>query len=157
RQFADSVGLFEATPALEAEGAEGERQRAHASTVLDAHVRREFNIPGVTFGERYDESPLVFSDPDHVPTDQANEYIPTTNPGGRLPHCWLGGEHSLYDLLGFEWTVLAPVPLQAEAQALADAGSAAGLDVKLLVLAADQVGDLLDDGLLIVRPDQVIA
>lgn len=157
RQFADSVGLFEATPALEAEGAEGERQRAHASTVLDAHVRREFNIPGVTFGERYDESPLVFSDPHHVPTDQANEYIPTTNPGGRLPHCWLGGEHSLYDLLGFEWTVLAPGRLQAEARAMADAGSAAGLDVKLLVLAADQVGDLLDDGLLIVRPDQVIA
>lgn len=157
RQFADSVGLFEATPALEAEGAEGELQRAHASTVLDAHVRREFNIPGVTFGERYDDSPLVFSNPDQVPADQANEYVPTTNPGGRLPHHWLGGEQSLYDQLGFEWTVLAPDPLQAEAQALTDAGSAAGLDVKLLVLPADQVADLLDGGLLIVRPDQVIA
>lgn len=157
REFADSVGLFEATPALEAEGPEGEQQRAHASEVLGAHVRREFNIPGVTFGERYDDSPLVFSSPDHAPPDQANEYIPSTHPGGRLPHHWLGGDQSLYDLLGFEWTVLAPGPLQAEALALADAGRAAGLDVKLLMLPPDQVGDLLDSGLLIVRPDQVIA
>ncbi|MDO8906120.1 FAD-dependent oxidoreductase [Hydrogenophaga sp.] len=157
RQFADSVGLFEATPALEADGNEGEQLRAHASAELGAHVRREFNIPGVTFGERYDHSPLVYSDPAHIPTDQANEYIPTTNPGGRLPHCWLEGERSLYDLLGFEWTVLAPSQLQAEAQALADAGHAAGLDVKLLMLTTDQVGALLDAGLLIVRPDQVIA
>ncbi len=157
REFADSVGLFEATPALEAEGLAGEQQRALAGTALNAHVRREFNIPGVTFGERYDASPLVFSDPAEVPPDQANEYIPTTTPGGRLPHRWLDGERSLYDLLGFEWTVLAPEHLQGEAQVLADAGASAGLDVKVLVLKADQVDGLLANGMLLVRPDQVVA
>lgn len=157
REFADSVGLFEATPALEAEGLAGEQQRALAGTALNAHVRREFNIPGVTFGERYDASPLVFSDPAEVPPDQANEYIPTTTPGGRLPHRWLDGERSLYDLLGFEWTVLAPEHLQGEAQVLADAGASVGLDVKVLVLKADQVDGLLANGMLLVRPDQVVA
>lgn len=157
REFADSVGLFEATPALEAEGLAGEQQRALAGTALNAHVRREFNIPGVTFGERYDASPLVFSEPAEVPPDQANEYIPTTTPGGRLPHRWLDGERSLYDLLGFEWTVLAPEHLQGEAQVLADAGASAGLDVKVLVLKADQVDGLLANGMLLVRPDQVVA
>jgi len=157
REFADSVGLFEATPKLEADGPAGDQQRALASAALNAHVRREFNIPGVTFGERCDTSPLVFSDPAQVPPDQANEYIPTTVPGGRLPHCWLDGERSLYDLLGFEWTVLAPGHLRDAAQGLGDAGTACGLDVQVLVLPADQVGRLLDDGMLLVRPDQVIA
>lgn len=157
REFADSVGLFEATPALEAEGLAGEQQRALAGTALNAHVRREFNIPGVTFGERYDASPLVFSEPAEVPPDQANGYMPTTAPGGRLPHRWLDGERSLYDLLGFEWTVLAPEHLQGEAQVLADAGTLAGLDVKVLVLKADQVDGLLANGMLLVRPDQVVA
>lgn len=157
REFADSVGLFEATPALESQGPVGDQQRALASIELNAHVRREFNIPGVTFGERYDSSPLVFSEPGHVPTDQANEYLPTTVPGGRLPHRWLSGEQSLYDLLGFEWTVLTASHQHDAAQALADAGTAAGLAVRVLALSPDEVDGLLDDGMLLVRPDQVVA
>lgn len=157
REFADSVGLFEVTPELEADGAIGEAQRAQASEVLGVHVRREFNIPGVTFGERVDASPLVFGDPALAPPDQANAYQPSTQPGGRLPHRWLNGERSLYDLLGFEWTVLAPAHAVAEATRLAEAGRAVGLDVTVLGLGADEVGDLLDGGLLLVRPDQVIA
>ncbi len=157
REFADSVGLFEVTPALEADDPTGARLRAEASEVLGAHVRREFNIPGVTFGERYDVSPIVFGDAAQAPPDQANEYVPSTRPGGRLPHRWLGGERSLYDLLGFEWTVLAPPSLTAEAESLAMAGRAAGLEVTVLPLDASEVGDLLDEGLVLVRPDQMIA
>ena len=157
RAFADSVGLFEVTPALEADDPTGERMRAEASEVLGAHVRREFNIPGVTFGERYDASPIVFGEPAQAPPDDANAYVPSTLPGGRLPHRWLGGERSLYDLLGFEWTVLTPPRLTAEAESLAEAGRTAGLDVTLLSLDASEVGDLLDDGVLLVRPDQVVA
>ncbi|MGE0349325.1 FAD-dependent oxidoreductase [Hydrogenophaga sp.] len=157
REFADSVGLFEATPALEADGAAGEALRAQAGEVLGAHVRREFNIPGVTFGERCDASPLVFSDPANVPPDQANEYVPSTQPGGRLPHRWLAGERSLYDLLGFEWTVLVPMGREPVARLLVDAGTTVGLDVKSLTLDPAEVGNLLDQGLLLVRPDQVIA
>jgi hypothetical protein len=148
REFADSVGLFEVTPELEAEGATGDALRAQASEVLGAHVRREFNIPGVTFGERVDTSPIVFGDPARVPPDQANAYHPSTQPGGRLPHRWLEGERSLYDLLGFEWTVLAPAHAGAEATRL---------DVAVLSLEAEEGGDLLAEGLLLVRPDQVIA
>lgn len=156
REFADSVGLFEVTAGLEADGATGEALRAQAREVLGAHVRREFNIPGVTFGERVDASPIVFGDPTRAPSDQANAYHPSTEPGGRLPHRWLNGERSLYDLLGFEWTVLAPIHASAEATRLAEAGRAVGLDVTVLSLAAEEAGDLLADGLLLVRPDQVI-
>ena len=157
REFADSVGLFEVTPALEADDAMGAQLRVQASEVLGAHVRREFNIPGVTFGERVDASPIVFGDPTLAPADQANAYLPSTQPGGRLPHRWLAGERSLYDRLGFEWTVLAPIHAVAKADHLAEAGHAAGLDVTVLTLAEDEAHGLLDDGLLLVRPDQVIA
>jgi len=157
REFADSVGLFEVTPALEADDDNGAQLRAQASEVLGAHVRREFNIPGVTFGERFDASPIVFGDPARAPADQANAYLPSTEPGGRLPHRWLDGERSLYDRLGFEWTVLTPLHAAAEAESLAGAGRTAGLDVTVLALDAGEAGGLLDDGLLLVRPDQVIA
>jgi hypothetical protein len=157
RGFADSIGLFQTTAALEAAGAEGEALREHASAVLNEHVRREFNIPGVTFGERYDASPIVFSDPGRIPPDAANHYEPSNNPGGRLPHAWLGGERSLFDELGFEWTVLAPPALQADGQALAEAGRARGLDVALRCRSEAEAAPVLDGQLLLVRPDQVVA
>jgi 2-polyprenyl-6-methoxyphenol hydroxylase-like FAD-dependent oxidoreductase len=157
RGFADSIGGFQTTPALEADGPEGDALRAHASTVLDDHVRREFNIPGVTFGERCDGSPVIAGDGGTPPPDSANDYQPSTCPGGRLPHVWLGGERSLYDELGFEWTVLAPVAQREAAQALAAAGTAAGLDVTLRLCDEPEAREALGDVVLLVRPDQVVA
>lgn len=157
RGFADSIGLFQTTAALEAEGAEGDELREQASGVLNEHVRREFNIPGVTFGERYDGSPIIASDGGAPPPDSANDYQPSTCPGGRLPHVWLGGERSLYDALGFEWTVLAPRHARDAAQALVDAGTAAGLSVTLRLGDEPEVREALGEAMLLVRPDQVIA
>jgi 2-polyprenyl-6-methoxyphenol hydroxylase-like FAD-dependent oxidoreductase len=156
RGFADSIGLFHTTAALEADGAEGEALREQASGVLNEHVRREFNIPGVTFGERYDDSPIVVSDGGAPPPDSANDYQASTCPGGRLPHVWLGGERSLYDELGFEWTVLAPDAQGDAAQALAAAGTAAGLSVKLR-FGDESTREALGETVLLVRPDQVVA
>lgn len=157
KHFADSVGLFEATEGLEHAGPAGDSRRQAAGEVLNAHVRREFNIPGVTFGERYDASPLVFSDPMDIPLDTANEYIPSSNPGGRLPHVWLSERCSLYDKLNFEWTVLCMQQRSGEAARLAAAGRAAGLSVEVVVVAAQQWSELVGDRLLVVRPDQMVA
>ena len=124
---------------------------------MNQHVRREFNIPGVTFGERYDNSPIVFSNPARIPPDSANDYVPSTNPGGRLPHLWLGPDESLYDCLNFEWTVLAGSPeARAQAAQLVEDGRRTGLDVGLVVLEGPRDVYAADD-ILIVRPDQVIA
>ncbi len=70
---------------------------------------------------------------------------------------WLGGERSLYDALGFEWTVLAPRHARDAAQALVDAGTAAGLSVTLRLGDEPEVREALGEAMLLVRPDQVIA
>ncbi|CAA9397773.1 MAG: Salicylate hydroxylase, partial [uncultured Ramlibacter sp.] len=89
RRFADSVGLLPARRELEADGPAGEQARAEASVHLNAHVRLEFNIPGVTFGGRYDGSPIVVADGSTSPPDQPNVYLPTACAAGRPPHAWL--------------------------------------------------------------------
>jgi hypothetical protein len=111
----------------------------------------------VTFGERCDASPIVAGDGSAPPPDSANDYQPSTCPGGRLPHVWLGGDRSLYDELGFEWTVLAPGARRDAAQALVDAGTAAGLDVKLRLCDEPEAREALGDTVLLVRPDQAVA
>ena len=106
RQFADSVGLFPATPELEADSESGRVLREQAGQHFNAHVRLEFNIPGVTFGGRYDASPVIAPDPAPSPPDQANTYVPSAKPGGRPPHAWLPDGRSLYDTFGRDWTLL---------------------------------------------------
>lgn len=71
QRFADSVGRFSATALLEQTGPEGAAERARASDYLNQHVRMEFNIPGVTFGGRYDGSPLIVKDGSAAPPDEA--------------------------------------------------------------------------------------
>ena len=70
---------------------------------------------------------------------------------------WLEGERSLYDELGFEWTVLAPLARRDAAQALVAAGSAVGLDVTLRLCEEPETREALGDAVLLVRPDQVVA
>ena len=132
REFADSVGLLEATPELETEGAEGDRHRALAGTALNAHVRREFNIPGVTFGGRYDGSPIIVADGSSPPGDKPNEYVPTACPGGRPPHAWLEDGRSLYDSFHFEWTLLSLGPQPPDTDAFEHAAQTSGLDLRVV-------------------------
>jgi 2-polyprenyl-6-methoxyphenol hydroxylase-like FAD-dependent oxidoreductase len=157
RQFADSVGLFEATPALEREGEDGARARAEASARLDAHVRMEFNIPGVTFGGRYDGSPVIVGDGSTPPPDAANAYTPSACPGGRPPHAWLDDGGSLYDRFGRDWTLLClEAPRGAEhgfeVQALAR-----GLDLQVVVIDSPDLRALYEAPMALIRPDQIVA
>ena len=63
RRFADSIGLYRSTPALEDAGKAGDAARRRSGEYLVNHARNEFNIPGFTFGARYDSSPIVVTDP----------------------------------------------------------------------------------------------
>ena len=157
RHFADSVGLFAARPELEQGDAKGEAARREASEYLNAHVRLEFNIPGVTFGGRYDGSPLVVADGSTPPPDGANTYLPSACPGGRPPHAWLDDGRSLFDSFHREWTLLALGAVPPDPRPFADAAAALGLDLRVVRHAAEPLRELYEAPLALVRPDQLVA
>jgi hypothetical protein len=106
RGFADSVGLFIPPPELEEDSPAGEAARKRTGDHFNYHARFEFNIPGITFGGRYDGSPIIVADHSLPPPDRPNDYVPTSCPGGGAPHLWLADGRSLYDTFGFEFTLL---------------------------------------------------
>ncbi|MGC2779916.1 MAG: FAD-dependent oxidoreductase, partial [Bradyrhizobium sp.] len=134
RRFADSLGLFAAVPEIEDATAAGAEARRVAGAYLDQHARAEFNIPGITFGGRYDGSPIIVSDGTQPPPDAANVYVPSACPGGRAPHAWLEQGVSLYDRFGFEWTLLRFEGSDIDDDQLRGAARPLRADVKVITL-----------------------
>ena len=157
RGFADSVGLFVPAEELEDDTPAGEAARKVAGDHLNHHARFEFNIPGITFGGRYDNSPIVAGDGTAPPPDSANTYIPSACPGGRAPHVWLDDGRSLYDALGFEFTLLRLGSKPADAAPFVSAASALGLPLAVLHLPGEDIRDLYEADLALIRPDQIVA
>jgi 2-polyprenyl-6-methoxyphenol hydroxylase-like FAD-dependent oxidoreductase len=161
RQFADSIGLFDADKALEDISPEGEQARSIASDYLNGHARREFNIPGVTFGGRYMQSPLIVADDTQAPADTANTYVPSACPGGRPPHAWLPDGSSLYDHFNFEWTLLVlgkdKAQLAQDALKFSEAALKCHLDFKVLRFDSQELLNLYEANLVLIRPDQIVA
>jgi 2-polyprenyl-6-methoxyphenol hydroxylase-like FAD-dependent oxidoreductase len=155
KRFADSLGLYEPVPEIEEDTPAGEAARRQAGEYLAAHGRAEFNIPGVTFGGRYDGSPAIASDGSLPPPDAANVYVPTACPGGRPPHLWLADGRSLYDLFGFEWTLL--VLGNEGAGTWARAAGPLGIDLKIVELKSEEARDLYEAEFALIRPDQIVA
>lgn len=164
RQFADSVGLLPATELLEQDSPAGEAERARASEHLNAHVRLEFNIPGVTFGGRYDGSPVIVSDGTTPPADHPNVYQPTATPGGRPPHAWLADGQSLFDRLGLGWSLLVLSPPEGphglgdyEVTALQAAAASRGVALQVVRLSEPGLLALYEAPLTLIRPDHIVA
>ena len=157
RHFADSVGRFRASALLERADAEGQAERERAASYLNQHARLEFNIPGVTFGGRYDSSPLIVKDGSTAPPDEAGNYQPSASPGGRAPHAWLQDGSSLYDSFNFEWTLLVLVPEAPGARSFVTAAATLGLDLKIVAQASAALLALYGAPLALIRPDQIVA
>ena len=135
RGFADSLGLFVPPPELEDETPAGEAARKLTGDHFNHHARFEFNIPGITFGGRYDGSPIVVSDGTAPPPDAVNTYQPTGCPGGRAPHLWLGDGRSLYDALGFEFTLLQLGAKPVDAAPFRAAAAAMNMPLSVVAIA----------------------
>ena len=157
RGFANSIGNFAAVPELEDATPEGEAARAEAGIYLNRHAREEFNIPGITFGARYDGSPIVASDGTTPPPDLPNVYTPSATPGGRAPHAWLDDGRSLYDTFGFEFSLLRLGPKPPETTALTAAAAARGIPLVIDDRPETELRDLYGADLALIRPDQIVA
>jgi len=157
RGFADSMGLFVAPLELEDAGPAGDAARKRTGDHFNHHARFEFNIPGITFGGRYDGSPIVVSDGTAPPPDAVNSYQPTGCPGGRAPHLWLGDGRSLYDALGFEFTLLQLGDAPADTMPFRAAAEAQHIPLSMVPIAGAEARELYGADLALIRPDQIVA
>jgi hypothetical protein len=156
RMFADSLGGFEVPREIEEDSGPGAAARFKLGEHLSSHARAEFNIPGITLGARYDGSPLVVADGTRPPADSANVYEPTACPGGRAPHAWLADGRSLYDTLGFDFTLLKLGAGDDGVASFVDAALARGVPLTVVDLAGEVLRDLYEADLALVRPDQIV-
>jgi 2-polyprenyl-6-methoxyphenol hydroxylase-like FAD-dependent oxidoreductase len=157
RTFAESLGSRQAEAELETDTPAGARARALAGDWLNTHARAECNIPGITFGARYDGSPIIVSDGTQPPPDASDVYIPTACPGGRAPHAWLEDGRSLFDTFGVGWTLLRFQPQAAPGDELRDAARRLGLELKVVDLPDARLRELYAADLALIRPDQIVA
>jgi 2-polyprenyl-6-methoxyphenol hydroxylase-like FAD-dependent oxidoreductase len=157
RGFADSVGLFALPAELEHDSVAGEAARKTTGDHYNHHARFEFNIPGITFGGRYDDSPIIVSDGTTPPPDSPNTYVPTGCPGGRAPHFWLDDGRSLYDALGFEFTLLVLNQSAADAEKFSTAAAAQKIPLSIVAVTTEGARDLYGADLALIRPDQIVA
>lgn len=152
--LAESIGNFVPSPVLEDDTPEGRLARKEASEYLNGHARREFDIPGVTFGGRYDGSSIIVSDGTEPPQDTRNEYMQSATPGGRPPHVWLEDGSSLYDHFGFEWTLLRHGA--GKGDDLIAAAERRGIELKVVEMPNQATRDLYESDCVLIRPDQIV-
>ncbi len=163
-----------------------ERMRARADDTPEAARQREklrralelkdyeFNAHGVELGQRYRSGAVV---PDGAPEPEYTRdpelyYHPTTWPGARLPHCWLGSDGhriSTHDLVGKgRFALLTGISGQRWARAAASVSEQLGIEIAAYVIGPGrEYTDLYDDwarlrevgedGCVLVRPDAHVA
>lgn len=99
-----------ADPRLRAESAESDALRLEVGELIRNVDRKQWYSAGVQLGSRYIGSPGVApgSDGDAARAiGSITEYIPTVEPGSRLPHLWTDERaECVFDLLGQGYTVL---------------------------------------------------
>lgn len=151
RQFADSIGHIRLPADIENEGNGGDFARRAVGDYLFLHATREFVIPGVQLGTRFEDSPIVSSESGSSPPDTANLYLPCGRPGHRAPHLWLPDGSSLYDHLSPGFTLLK-LGTQAKCDSASEIGS-----LSELRLDTDEARDLYGADYVLIRPDLHIA
>lgn len=112
-----------------------------------------FDLLGLQLGHSY-SGPLVLDDGTAASTldEPARDYVPSTRPGGRLPHAWLPDGRSTLDLVDI---ALPTLLVRDGAPSRAIGGS--WIVVSCPAGVWDDTFGLADDQCLIVRPDQHVA
>lgn len=152
---------------------EGAKRRAELKTALELKDY-EFNAHGVELGQRY-ASKAVLKDGTPEPAltrDPELYYHPTTWPGARLPHAWLGRDGfkiSTKDLAGHgKFALLTGISGEKWAAAAREVAAELGIELSAHVIGPGReytdiyedwtrLREVGEDGCVLVRPDQYVA
>ncbi|GAA3687037.1 FAD-dependent monooxygenase [Arthrobacter ginkgonis] len=149
---------------------EGAAKRAAIKEAMELK-NYEFNAHGVELGQHY-ESSAVAGDGTSRPAparDTDLYYEPTTHPGGRLPHAWVGNARSkvsTHDLApygrftlltgstGEDWDTAARKVSDQLGVEVAAVVIGPGRDVTDLYFDWERLREVAEDGAVLVRPDK---
>lgn len=141
-------------PNIEAMDAAGEAERRRIGDEAYQLNVQQFCCAGLNFGYFYRGSPIIAPDDEAPPPYTMGGFTPSTVPGCRAPHFWLGDGRSLYDAFGPGYTLLVTRRGVATG-ALAEAAARAGVPLQVLEIAAEaHRPDTYTHALLLCRPDQ---
>ena len=159
RRLTANIGETDVDPAIEQDTPEGESARRAAGDML-AQFSEQFGSIGVQLGARYDGSPIIAAG-GAPPVDSLVAYTPTSVPGGRAPHFWIGEGRgqgsSLYDRLGRGFTLLRLGPRPPAASVIVDAAAARHMPFEVVDVADSDARDLYGCDLALIRPDRYVA
>jgi hypothetical protein len=137
-------GIREASP-------EGQAARDALAAVADVEQRKTNEMIGAELGYRYVGSPVIVDEPGG-PEHLFREYVPTTWPGARLPHVWLGDDLSVHDRVGDGYTLLQLADVDG-AELLPKALRELGAPCATLTIDSETARQVYGYDLLLVRPD----
>jgi 2-polyprenyl-6-methoxyphenol hydroxylase-like FAD-dependent oxidoreductase len=141
---------------IEDDGPAAAAERARlGQAAYDLNVQ-QYCCAGLNFGYYYDNSPLIAYDGERPPPYTMGGFTPSTAPGARAPHVWLGAGRSLYDAFGPGYTLLH---LDAGVQISPLVAAAASSNMPLTVIDLHDNEDAKKnyaEALVMVRPDQHI-
>jgi 2,4-dichlorophenol 6-monooxygenase len=181
-QFFEVLGLTEAETEDEmkeqieerkANTARGAAKRAALVKAMELK-NYEFNAHGIELGQFY-ESSAIASDGTPRPRPRRDPelyYEPSTVPGARLPHAWVGdasAKLSTLDLAPYtRFTLITGIAGEAWTQAAARIGHDLGIPLETVIIGPGRdftdiyydwarIREVEEDGVLLIRPDKHIA
>jgi 2-polyprenyl-6-methoxyphenol hydroxylase-like FAD-dependent oxidoreductase len=138
--------IRDATPA-------GAETRANLARIADVEQRKSNEMIGAELGYRYIASPIIWPEAGEAPAHNFMKYEPTTWPGARLPHLWLGDGAALHDRIGEGYTLLRLAGSEADAGPLARAFASYAAPFSVLDIEEEHPRDIYGYDLLLLRPD----
>jgi 2-polyprenyl-6-methoxyphenol hydroxylase-like FAD-dependent oxidoreductase len=132
---------------------EGAAARENLVRVAAVEQPKSNEMIGAELGYRYVDSPIVCDIPGG-PEHSFRVYEPTTWPGARLPHVWLGDGMPVQDQIPFAgYTLLRLGGGEADGSQLEKAMRARGAPLTLLEVSDELARDIYGYDLILVRPD----
>jgi len=132
---------------------EGRATRAKMAALFDMQQRKVTEILGYEAGYRYVNSPILWEEPGDGPDPDNPFYIPTTWPGARLPHVWLGDRTALHDRLGAGYTLLRLGGTDADSSGLECSFRELRAPLDVHDIPGERPREVYQYDLLLVRPD----
>jgi len=139
-------------PDIRDETPAGQATRDNLTRIADVEQRKTNEMIGAELGYRYVGSPVITDEPGG-PEHLFREYHPTTWPGARLPHLWLGENDPVQDRIGTGYTMLRLGGSAIDTSGTEAAFKARGVPYQTLDIASQRARDIYGYDLVLVRPD----